>query len=921
MKTTIKPIAAAIVLALAASPAWAIQNFYLAAKAYTKTMPDGTAVPMWGYVEDAGGTCYFTKPTSARLTCIGGLGDPAAPGPRLSVPPGENQVRIYLTNTLPEPTSIVITGQEMPFSDGSTGGNQGPTWSDNSTGTRTSSAQRVRSFGREAAPNGGRRPYIWNNYRGTPFSGPGSFIYHSGTHPQKQVYMGLAGLITQDSAMGEAYPGVSYDNEVTLFYSDIDPAFNDAVAAGTLTTAVTRHPSWFLVNGAPFEQGVTADIAAGAAGSNTLLRMASTATDTHVAVLQGLQMTIHAEDGLQYNWQDFATGTPTPAPRRQYSAMLPPAKTKDAIVVAPADGTYAVYDGNGYMTNPSDPMIETVGDEVGGMLRFLTFGAGNLLPIASPDSNSAIQGGADATGDVLANDTAGDVPTTVTAADQGGTAITIGTPFTTAGGNSLTLNADGSYSYTPTNLGVEAFNYTITDATPDSSSSTLTITVNSSNATPVADSQAVITDEDLALAITLTASDDGQIAPLTWSVGTPANGDLSGTAPNLAYTPAGDFNGSDSFTFSVFDGEFSSAPATVSITVNPVNDPPVADAQSVATDQGVPVPITLTGSDVDGDTLTFTVQDGPTNGVLNGTIPNLSYMPNGGISGPDSFTFLVNDGTVDSAPATVDITVNATGTAAGTMIFSTSGPGAVPGVLGAYDDADVYNVDIFDPETNNLYSRVHDAVTDLGLPNNANIDAISIDDTNIYVSFAAAITTVPGVGAVPDEDVVAYNTTTSTWSSYFDGSLCGLDASNGQDIDAISVVGTTLYFSTRGGGNGNPVGGVAGPYDDADVYTWDGGTSGTANCGRALNATNGPGANIGLPGNADIDGLTVIDGTYYISFDRNGGTTVPGVGVVQDESVVSYDGANWALVFSGSGQLDGSNSQDVDAIHVTPVTP
>ena len=79
----------------------------------------------------------------------------------------------------------------------------------------------------------------------------------------------------------------------------------------------------------------------------------------------------------------------------------------------------------------------------------------------------------------------GDEPTTVTAADQGGTAITLGTPFATANGGSLTLNTDGTYSYTPPALGsvppaglTEVFNYTITECDGDPSSSTLTITVN-----------------------------------------------------------------------------------------------------------------------------------------------------------------------------------------------------------------------------------------------------------------------------------------------------------------------------------------------------------------------------------------------------------------------------------------------------------
>lgn len=98
------------------------------------------------------------------------------------------------------------------------------------------------------------------------------------------------------------------------------------------------------------------------------------------------------------------------------------------------------------------------------------------------------------------------------------------------------------------------------------------------NNPPVADDQSVTTNEDTAVAITLTATDpDGN--PLTYSLVTlPVNGSLSGTAPNLTYTPNLNFNGLASFTFKANDGKVDSNIATVSITVNPVNDPPIANA-------------------------------------------------------------------------------------------------------------------------------------------------------------------------------------------------------------------------------------------------------------------------------------------------------------------------------------------------------
>lgn len=88
-----------------------------------------------------------------------------------------------------------------------------------------------------------------------------------------------------------------------------------------------------------------------------------------------------------------------------------------------------------------------------------------------------------------------------------------------------------------------------------------------------------------------------------------------------------------------------------------VNQPPVANSQSLTTPEDTPISFNLTGSDSDGDPLTFSVVSSPLNGTLTGTSASRTYTPNANFNGSDSFTFKVNDGTTDSNIATVTITV------------------------------------------------------------------------------------------------------------------------------------------------------------------------------------------------------------------------------------------------------------------------
>ena len=122
-----------------------------------------------------------------------------------------------------------------------------------------------------------------------------------------------------------------------------------------------------------------------------------------------------------------------------------------------------------------------------------------------------------------------------------------------------------------------------------------------------------------------------------------------------------------------------------------------------------------------------------------------------------------------------------------------------------------------------------------------------------------------------------------------------------------SVTLDQIYFSTLGA---FAVPGVPGPYDDADIYSWDG-----VGFSRIFDASV-----MGLPNHADIDGLVVVDAdTFYISFNRNRGVTVPGIGIVQDEDIVLYDAGIWSLYFIGGDVgLKDTNGEDVDAFEILP---
>ena len=228
-----------------------------------------------------------------------------------------------------------------------------------------------------------------------------------------------------------------------------------------------------------------------------------------------------------------------------------------------------------------------------------------------------------------------------------------------ANGHRATLTYQSPPGYT----GTDEFLFTVNDGWFDSTPATVTIQVLAVNLPPVALAQSVSTPGNTPVTVVLHGTDPDN-DPLTFAVTTPPeNGVLSGTAPTLTYTPNAGYAGNDTFEFTASDGQETSIHATVTIQVLAVNLPPAALAQSVATPGNTPVTIVLHGTDPDNDPLTFAVTTPPENGVLSGTAPTLTYTPNAGYAGDDTFEFTASDGQETSIPATVTIQVLAIDTA------------------------------------------------------------------------------------------------------------------------------------------------------------------------------------------------------------------------------------------------------------------
>lgn len=255
---------------------------------------------------------------------------------------------------------------------------------------------------------------------------------------------------------------------------------------------------------------------------------------------------------------------------------------------------------------------------------------------------------------------------TLDATDVDGDALT----YSVVGTNNGTVTVNGSTAtYIPNQdwNGEDTFTYKANDGTDDSNTATVTVTVNAVNDAPVTQNVSFTTDEDTPYTesyIGYVSDIDGDDLTII-GVTNPTFGTATCEGTDCTYTPYQDVHGTDSFTYKVNDGELDSNISTVSVTINPVNDAPIANDVTASTTSRTEnmrqsVDITLSVTDADGDDLTISIVSDVSNGTTSLSGSTVTYTPTANYDGTDTFTYKANDGTVDSNIATGTITITDT---------------------------------------------------------------------------------------------------------------------------------------------------------------------------------------------------------------------------------------------------------------------
>ncbi|XQF93031.1 tandem-95 repeat protein [Pseudoalteromonas espejiana] len=303
----------------------------------------------------------------------------------------------------------------------------------------------------------------------------------------------------------------------------------------------------------------------------------------------------------------------------------------------------------------------------------------NDTPVASADSASMVEDAAPILVDVLVNDT-----------DIDGDNLTITNVMTEFGSASIVENKV-QYSPNPNSNGVAIVSYTISDGNGASASANLQITISPTNDAPVANSDSITIAEDAQATLINVLSNDTDIDSdnLTISSAVSDFGSVSIVNNQIQYTPAANDNGTASVTYTISDGT-QSATGTLTVTITPVNDAPVAnpDAATILEDAATTnINVLTNDTDVDGNTLSISTAS-TTTGSVSVAGSNLAYTPEANFNGQAIINYTISDGT-DTAAGALTVTVTPVNDA----------PIANPDTATILEDAAATNINVLTNDT------------------------------------------------------------------------------------------------------------------------------------------------------------------------------------------------------------------------------
>lgn len=290
-------------------------------------------------------------------------------------------------------------------------------------------------------------------------------------------------------------------------------------------------------------------------------------------------------------------------------------------------------------------------------------------PSSLQNDTASVLAGAQATGNVLANDQDADGPLVVASFVYQGTRYAAGASAMLAGLGTLTLQGNGAYTFVAASpfTGASPLVVSYTVHTGASSSLQISVTAPPANRAPVANDDTATTDENSSVIVAVRSNDtdaDGDSLTVT-GVTQGANGSvvIDAVTRNPVYTPNAGFTGTDSFTYTVSDNRGGVASAAVTVTVNAlINQAPVAANDSALTPVNTPISIpvsVLLGNDTDpeGGALTVVSVQAPVHGTVSLMGVHVVFTPTGNFEGLASFTYTIEDPLGASSTANVNVAV------------------------------------------------------------------------------------------------------------------------------------------------------------------------------------------------------------------------------------------------------------------------